>query len=259
MSENETTSETPEAVLTEQRGRVLLITLNRPDAMNAINGALSHGLWAAVERLNSDPGLTAGVLTGAGRGFCAGMDLKAFSRGEDIGPMMTFIQNGAEKPLIGAIEGFALAGGLELALSCDLLVAARGAKLGIPEVNVGLFAAGGGLLRLPSRVGYGKAMEMAITADPITAEEGAEFGLISRLADKGDAVNVAMALAERVAKNAPLAVAASKQLIKATQGATEAEFWAMQGPLQGKVFTSNDAKEGPRAFAEKRPPEWTGS
>jgi enoyl-CoA hydratase len=259
MSETTETETTPEAVLTEQRGRVLLITLNRPDAMNAINGALSHGLWAAVERLNSDPGLTAGVLTGAGRGFCAGMDLKAFSRGEDIGPMMTFIQNGAEKPLIGAIEGFALAGGLELALSCDLLVAARGAKLGIPEVNVGLFAAGGGLLRLPSRVGYGKAMEMAITADPITAEEGAELGLISRLADKGDAVNVAMALAERVAKNAPLAVAASKQLIKATQGATEAEFWAIQGPLQGKVFTSSDAKEGPRAFAEKRPPEWTGS
>jgi enoyl-CoA hydratase len=173
--------------------------------------------------------------------------------------MMQFIQNGAEKPLIGAIEGFALAGGLELALSCDLLVAAKGAKLGIPEVNVGLFAAGGGLLRLPSRVGYGKAMEMAITADPITAEEGFEYGLIARLAEKGDAVNVAMTLAARIAKNAPLAVAASKQLIKATQGITEEEFWKIQGPLQGKVFTSNDAKEGPRAFAEKRAPEWTGS
>lgn len=247
------------AVLTEQRGRVLLITLNRPDAMNAINGALSHGLWDAVQRLNDDPGLTAGVLTGAGRGFSAGMDLKAFSRGEDIGPMMTFIQRGADKPLIGAIEGFALAGGLELALSCDLLVAAAGAKLGIPEVGVGLFAAGGGLLRLPSRVGYGKAMEMAITADPITAEEGAELGLVARVAERGQAVNVAMALAERIARNAPLAVAASKQLIKATLGATEAEFWAIQGPLQGPVFTSNDAKEGPRAFAEKRPPEWTGT
>lgn len=255
----ETPTTPPDAVLTEQRGRVLLITLNRPEAMNAINGALSHGLWAAVERLNADDGLTAGVLTGAGRGFCAGMDLKAFSRGEDIGPMMTFIQNGAEKPLIGAIEGFALAGGLELALSCDLLVAARGAKLGIPEVGVGLFAAGGGLLRLPSRVGYSKAMEMAITADPITAEEGAELGMIARLADKGAAVEVAMELAERIAKNAPLAVAASKQLIKATQGATEAEFWKIQAAMYAKVFTSNDAKEGPRAFAEKRPPEWTGS
>lgn len=252
-------SEANDAVLVERRDRVLLITLNRPDARNAINGDLARGLWSAVEQLNGDSGLTAGVLTGAGRGFSAGMDLKAFARGEDLGPMMTFIQNGAAKPLIGAIEGFALAGGLELALSCDLLVAARGARLGIPEVGVGLFAAAGGLLRLPSRVGYGKAMEMAITGDPITAEDGFEFGLIARLADKGSAVDVAMELATRVAKNAPLAVAASKQLVKATQGVTEAEFWALQGTLQKGVFLSNDAKEGPRAFAEKRPPEWTGS
>jgi len=199
------------------------------------------------------------VLTGNGRGFCSGMDLKAFARGEDIGPMMQFIQHGADKPLIAAIEGFALAGGLELALSCDLLVAAEGAKLGIPEVKVGLFAAGGGLLRLPSRVGYGKAMEMAITGDPISAEDAAQFGLVSRVAARGTAVDVAMELAERVAKNAPLAVAASKQLIRATQGATEQEFWAIQGPLQGLVFTSADAKEGPLAFAEKRAPEWTGT
>jgi enoyl-CoA hydratase len=173
--------------------------------------------------------------------------------------MMRFVQQGAQKPLIGAIEGFALAGGLELALSCDLLVAARGAKLGIPEVNVGLFAAGGGLLRLPSRVGYGKAMEMAITGDPITAEEAHQYGMVARLADPGSAVDVALALAERVARNAPLAVAASKQLVKATIGLTEDEFWPVQSALQGKVFTSNDAKEGPRAFTEKRPPEWTGT
>jgi enoyl-CoA hydratase len=173
--------------------------------------------------------------------------------------MMTFIQNGAAKPLIGAIEGFALAGGLELALACDLLVAARGVKLGIPEVGVGLFAAGGGLLRLPSRVGFGRAMEMAITGDPITAEEAAELGLVARLADRGGALDVALELAERIARNAPLAVAASKQLIKATQGVTEEEFWAIQRPLYTQVFTSNDAKEGPRAFAEKRPPEWSGS
>ena len=251
-------SEEP-AVLTEKRDRVLLITLNRPDAMNAINGALSSGLVAAVEQLDRDPGLTAGVLTGAGRGFCSGMDLKAFARGEDIGPMMTFVREGAQKPLIGAIEGFALAGGLELALSCDLLVAARGVKLGIPEAGVGLFAAAGGLLRLPSRVGYGKAMEMAITADPITAEEGFEYGLIARLAERGEAVDVAMGLAERVARNAPLAVAASRQLIKATQGITEDQFWKLQTPLQQQVFSSNDAKEGPKAFAEKRRPEWSGS
>ncbi|HUF98104.1 MAG TPA: crotonase/enoyl-CoA hydratase family protein [Ilumatobacter sp.] len=247
------------AVLTERRGRVLLITLNRPEAMNAINFALASLLAAAIEELDSDPGLTAGVLTGNGRGFCAGMDLKAFSRGENIGPFFEFIKVGSKKPLIGAVEGFALAGGMELALTCDLLVSAQGAKFGIPEAGVGLFAAAGGLLRLPSRVGYGKAMEMAITADPITAEEAFSYGLVARLADKGGAVDVAMALAERVAKNAPLAVSASKQLVRLSQGVTEDEFWALQEPFQREVFSSNDSKEGPRAFAEKRAPEWTGS
>ena len=247
------------AVLTERRGRVMVITLNRPEAMNAINGALSEGLWSAIQDLNSDSGLTAGVLTGAGKGFCSGMDLKAFSRGEDIGPMLEFVQNGAAKPLIGAIEGFALAGGLELALSCDLLVAARNAKLGIPEVGVGLFAAGAGLFRLPGRVGYGTAMEMAITGDPITAEQAADRGLVSRLAEPGHALGEALTLAERIARNAPLAVAASKQLVRATQGATEEELWKIQRPHMVTVWKSNDAKEGPRAFAEKRPPEWTGT
>jgi len=246
-------------VLTEVRGRVLLITLNRPDAMNAINKALAQGLLAAVEQLDSDDGLTAGVLTGAGRGFCAGMDLKAFAKGESPEGMDQFIQQGAQKPLVAAIEGFALAGGLELALGCDLLVAAEGVKLGIPETGVGLFAAGGGLLRLPRMVGYARAMEMALTADPMTAEEAHGYGLVSRVAPKGQSVDVAMELAERIAKNAPLAVAASKQLIRATVGATEEEFWAVQRPLQGSVFRSDDAKEGPRAFAEKRPPEWTGT
>ena len=256
---SETNEPTQPAVLTERRDRVLVITLNRPEAMNAINGDLSNGLWSAIQDLNDDPGLTAGVLTGNGRGFCAGMDLKAFSRGEDIGPMVKFIRAGSEKPLICAIEGFALAGGLELALSCDLLVAARGAKLGIPEVGVGLLAAGAGLFRLPGRVGYGKAMEMAITADPITAEEAAEHGLVARLSEPGEALDTALALAERIARNAPLAVAASKQLIRATQGSTEDELWALQRPLQKKVFASADAKEGPRAFAEKRRPEWSGT
>ncbi|MDE0833083.1 MAG: crotonase/enoyl-CoA hydratase family protein [Acidimicrobiales bacterium] len=256
---SETSEPTQPAVLTERRDRVLVITLNRPEAMNAINGDLSNGLWSAIQDLNNDPGLTAGVLTGNGRGFCAGMDLKAFSRGEDIGPMVKFIRAGSEKPLICAIEGFALAGGLELALSCDLLVAARGAKLGIPEVGVGLLAAGAGLFRLPGRVGYGKAMEMAITADPITAEEAAEHGLVARLSEPGEALDTALALAERIARNAPLAVAASKQLIRATQGSTEDELWALQRPLQKKVFASADAKEGPRAFAEKRRPEWSGT
>jgi len=212
-----------------------------------------------VQRLNTDDGLTTAVLTGAGRGFSAGMDLKAFARGEDIGLMTTFVRHGAQKPLIAAIEGFALAGGLELALTCDLLVAAKGARLGIPEAGVGLFAAGGGVLRLPSRVGYGKAMEMAITAEPILAEEAAQYGLVARLAEPGSAVDVAVELAERVARNAPLGVAASTALIKATLGHTEEELWALQVPWQTKVFNSDDAKEGPKAFAEKRPPIWTGT
>ena len=251
---------TEPAVLTERRDRVLIITLNRPDQMNAINGALSGGLWAAVQELNADPGLTAGVLTGNGRGFCAGMDLKAFARGEDIGPMIDFIRAGADKPLIGAIEGFAIAGGLELALSCDLLVAAEGARFGIREVKVGLFAAAGGLFRLPSRVGYSKAMEMAITGDNITAEEGLALGLISELTEPGEAVAAAIAIAERVAQNAPLAVAASKKLVKAaSQGYDEESLWAMQAPLQRSVFSSNDAKEGPAAFVEKRQPDWSGT
>lgn len=247
------------AVLTEARGRVLLITLNRPDAMNAINGALSTGLVEAIEELDSNDAYTCGVLTGNGRGFCAGMDLKAFAAGEDIGPMMQFIRNGSEKPLIGAVEGFALAGGLELAMTCDLLVAAEGAKLGIREVKVGLFAAGGGLQRLPARVGFSRAMEMAITGEPILAEEAKEAGMIARVAPKGEAVDVALGLAEAVAENAPLAVKASKQLIWTALDTNEEGFYEVQNGLQKVVFTSNDAKEGPRAFAEKRAPEWTGT
>ena len=248
-----------QAVLTERRGRVLLITLNRPEAMNSINGALSHGLVAAVDELDGDAGLTAGVLTGAGRGFSAGMDLKAFGRGEDVGPMMQFIRTGSQKPLICAVEGFALAGGLELALTCDLIVAAKGAKFGIPETSVGLFAAAGGLIRLPNRVGYGKAMEMAITADPITAEDAFAHGMVVRLTEPGEAVGTAMDLAERVARNAPLAVAASKQLMRRSQGVSESDFWELQKEFFATVFGSNDSKEGPKAFAEKRPPEWTGT
>jgi enoyl-CoA hydratase/carnithine racemase len=186
------------------------------------------------------------------------MDLKAFlAEGMPKG-FNEFLTAGARKPLIAAIEGFALAGGLELALTCDLLVAAKGVKLGIPESGVGLFAAGGALLRLPRRLPYGVAMEMALTADPITAEQAHQYGLVTRLADPGASVDVAMELAERIAQNAPLSVAASKQILRETQGRTEEEFWAFQAPVMRDVFTSEDAKEGPRAFAEKRAPNWSG-
>lgn len=248
-----------EAVLTERRGRVLLITMNRPEAMNAINSDLGLGLVAAVEELDNDPGLTVGVLAGAGRGFCAGMDLKAFLTEGPPKGANEFFTDGARKPLIAAIEGFALAGGLEIALCCDLLVAAAGSKLGIPEVGVGLFAAGGALARLPSRLPLAVATEMALTADPITAEQAQSFGLVSRIAERGKSTEVALELAERIAKNAPLAVAASKQLLRSGGGMTEAEFWEHQKSFVMQVFQSDDAKEGPRAFAEKRAPDWKGA
>jgi len=249
-----------QAVLTERRGRVMIITLNRPDAMNAINGALSQGLLAAVRELDTDADLTAGVLTGNGRAFCAGMDLKAFARGEDIGPLNIFIREGCEKPLIAAIEGFALAGGCEIALTCDLLVASESSKIGIREVKVGLFAAAGGLMRLGARVGLTKAMELAVTGDPMSADEAMTSGLLSEVTADGAALDAAVAWAERIAENAPLAVSASKKLVRAAgMGIDEDSLWEMQTPLMQKVFSSNDAKEGPAAFAEKRAPNWSGT
>ncbi len=248
-------------VLTEVRDRVLLITLNRPDARNAVNRAVADQLAAALERLDQDDAVSVGVLTGEGRGFCAGMDLKAFLtdgmptvRGRGFAGITEYA---CEKPLIAAIEGFALAGGLEIALSCDLLVAASGARLGIPETGVGLFAAGGALLRLPRRVPYGIAMELALTADPITAEQAGDWGLVNRVTEPGQAVEVALDLAARIARNAPLALAASKRALLHTQGQTEAEFWSAQRELM-TVFDTADAREGATAFAEKRPPNWQG-
>ncbi|HKI73507.1 MAG TPA: crotonase/enoyl-CoA hydratase family protein [Pseudomonadales bacterium] len=251
---------TEQAVLVERRDRIMIITLNRPEAMNAINGALSTQLLAAVRELDDDKGLTAGIITGNGRGFCAGMDLKAFARGEDTGPLGTFVREGSKKPLIAAVEGFALAGGCEIALTCDLIVASKGAKIGIREVKVGLFAAAGGVFRLPSRVGVARAMEMALTGEPLSAEQAMEAGMLSGLTEPGGALEGAIKLAERITVNAPLAVAASKALVRAAaQGIDEETLWKMQIPLQQEIFRSNDAKEGPRAFAEKRDPNWTGT
>ena len=196
--------------------------------MNAINTDLAQGLLAAVEELDSNDGLTAGVLTGNGRGFCSGMDLKAFAAGGPPKGFDQFLETGSKKPLIAAIEGFALAGGLEVALTCDLLVAAKDAKIGIREVKVGLFAAGGALLRLPRRLPYSVTMEMALTGQPITSDEAKNYGLVSRVTDNGGTIDAALELAEQIAENAPLAVAASKALIQAQQGITEEEFWELQ-------------------------------
>jgi enoyl-CoA hydratase len=208
-----------EVVLTERRGNVLLITLNRPDARNAIDLSVAEGIAAALEELDGDESLSVGVLTGAGKGFCAGMDLKAFVSGQrpwvgDRG-FAGIVRRASVKPLIAAVEGFAVAGGLEVALACDLIVAARGAKLGVPEVKRSLVAAGGALLRLPRRIPYHLAMELALTGDPILAERAAEVGLVNRLAEPGTAVEVALGLADEIAANAPLALVASKHTLHA--------------------------------------------
>jgi enoyl-CoA hydratase len=257
MSETATAAE---AVLTERRDGVLIITLNRPDARNAVNKALAEGIAAALDELDDTPELQVGVLTGSGKGFSAGMDLKAFVAGESawVGDrgFAGIVQRASRKPLIAAVEGFAVAGGLEIALACDLLVAAKGAKLGVPEVKRSLVAAGGALLRLPRRLPYGIAMELALTGDPISAERGYELGLVNRLAEPGGAVDAAIALAQQITPNAPLALDATKRVLQANWD--EDVFWDKQGELTGPVFTSEDAREGSVAFAEKRDPVWKG-
>ncbi len=260
MSDTDTAQDPP--VLTERRGGVLLVTLNRPDARNAVNLPLAEGVAAALDELDGDDSLGVGVLTGAGKGFCAGMDLKAFVTGErpwvgDRG-FAGIVRRGPVKPLIAAIEGFAVAGGLEVALACDLIVAARGAKLGIPEVKRSLVAAGGALLRLPRRIPYHLAMELALTGDPIIAERAAELGLVNRLAEPGMAVETALGLAADIAANAPLALVASKRILQEQWDWDAVGMWDAQGAISGPVFTSEDAREGATAFAEKRPPVWRG-
>ena len=252
-----------ELVLTEKQGHIQILTLNRPGDMNAFNTALATALGEALEALDNDADSRVGVLTGAGRGFSAGMDLKQFADGgidamPNVGErgFAGIAEKSCAKPLIAAVEGFALAGGLEVALSCDLIVASEGAKLGIPEAGVGLFAGAGALLRLPRQLPYSLAMEMALTADPITAEVAHQHGMVNRVVPKGEALSAAVELAERISKNAPMGVRASKQLIKDVLGVSEEEFWQFQQPALEEVFASEDAFEGAPAFAEKREPNW---
>ena len=253
-------SETPE-VLTEVRDGVLIVTMNRPEAKNAMNKAQAEGISAAMDRLEAEADLRCAVLTGAGGTFCSGMDLKGFLRGErpsiegrGFGGLTEWTPS---KPVIAAIDGFALAGGMELALSCDLIVASAGAKFGIPEVKRGLAAAAGGLIKLPRQIPPRIAMELALTGDFINAARAYELGFVNRVVE-GPALPAALELAARVAENGPLALIASKAVIRQSHEWTEAEMWQKQGAIVMPVFASEDAREGAAAFAEKRKPNWKG-
>jgi enoyl-CoA hydratase len=260
VTENAVTEEP--AVLTERRGRILIITINRPKAKNAVNAAVSNGLAAAMDELDDDASLSVGIVTGAGGSFCAGMDLKAFARGENVvaeGRGLGFTERPPLKPLIAAVEGYALAGGTELALATDLIVAAKDSAFGIPEVKRGLVAGGGGLLRLPQRIPYQIAMELALTGENLSAVRAHELGLVNALAEPGHALEAAIELAERITANGPLAVAATKRIITESRGWSPEEQWKKQAKIMMPVFGSKDAQEGAIAFAEKRAPNWTGS
>lgn len=240
----------------------LLITIDRPQARNSVNAAVAAALTAALYELETDPELRAGVLTGARGTFSAGMDLKAALRGESPAvPGRGFgglTEAARTKPLIAAVEGVALGGGLELALGCDLIVAAEDATFGLPDVTRGLIAAGGGVIRLPKRVPYHLAMEFLLTGEPVSGARAGRLGLVNRVTEPGEAVAVALGLAERLARNAPLALAAVQSLVRATDGVPEADAFAVQREMLGTLTASADAREGVTAFTERRTPRWTG-
>ena len=252
-------------VLRERRGNVEILTINRPEARTAINGAVSTAMSSIMDELLSDTECWVVVITGSGdKAFSAGMDLKAFSSGEGgaiIGASGGFgglTQREFPKPIIAAVNGSALAGGFEIMLACDLVVAAEHATFGIPEAKRGLIAGAGGLIRMPKRLPMAIALEMAMTGEPIDAERAATLGLVNKVVPAAALMNEALALAERIAANAPLAVRYSKKVMKHAAEVPEHEGWKLNTEAVGVVFSSADAMEGPIAFAEKRPPKWQG-
>ncbi|MGK5114237.1 crotonase/enoyl-CoA hydratase family protein [Geodermatophilus sp. CPCC 205506] len=249
-------------VLVERRDGVQVVTINRPQARNALTRAVAEAVAAAVDELDASDELRVGVLTGAGGTFSAGMDLKAFLRGETPAiegrGLCGITQTPPRKPLIGAVEGWALAGGFELLLACDLVVAAEDARFGVPEVKRSLVAAGGGALLLSRRVPVNLAMEMLLTGEPLGAPRAAEVGLVNRLTPAGGALDGALELAATIAANGPLALAATKAVARGGADWTFEEGWARQAEIIGPVFASEDAREGATAFAEKRAPVWRG-
>lgn len=252
---------TDEVLVTHEDG-IAVITINRPDQRNAVNRAVSYGVCAAVDELDARDDLRVGILTGAGGTFCAGMDLKAFLRGEvtrvEGRGILGIAMTPPKKPLIAAVEGYALAGGFEAVLACDLLVAARNAKFGLPEAKRGLAAAAGGLLRLPRLLPPRIAMELALTGEMVDAERLDRYGLVNALVEPGEALAEAKRLARRIIANAPMSVAASKRVMVEQQDWTLEEMFARQAEITGHLLASEDAREGATAFAEKRAPRWVG-
>ncbi|MFN8035446.1 MAG: enoyl-CoA hydratase-related protein [Acidimicrobiia bacterium] len=252
-------------LVSERRGAVLVLRLNRPEARNALNPELIAGLGRALLAAEEDPGVGCVVLTGTGdRAFCAGMDLRSFASDElsteldqpGTEVFLRFVRGEVAVPVVGAANATAVAGGFELLLGCDVVIAAEGAKFGLPEVKRGLFAAGGGIL-IGQRIPLAVALELALTGDPVDAPRAFALGLVNEVVPAGQLLDAAVAMAERIARNGPLAVRVTKRLVRTALADTE-QAWAMQAEWQPKVFGSDDAKEGATAFVERRDPVWTG-
>lgn len=252
----------PDLVLFERKGPVAVLTINRPERRNSFDRDTAYAMEAAIDRFEAEDDLRVGVVTGAGGVFCAGQDLIAAGKGE-IGTTQRrggggVMQEPPSKPLIAAVEGYAVGGGLEIGLSCDLMVASRTAKLGMPEVKHGALAMGGGLFRLPKRIPYALSMELALTGKSWTAERFHELGLVNRVTDPGGALDAALELAEEVAAAGPVAVTASKAIIRQSQAWSDTDSWDRQSGYVTRVLESQDYREGVAAFGEKRAPVWKG-
>ena len=251
-------------VLYSLDGHVATLTLNRPDQRNAVSPELTTAMDAAVRRFEEDPDAWVALLTGAGTNFCAGADLKALNAGRgaelstEVGGFGGFVRYPRTKPVIAAVRGFALAGGTELVLACDLVVAGTDAQFGLPEVTRGIVAAAGGLFRLPRVIPPGRAMELILTAERLGAEEAARWGLVNHLVEPHEVVDTARALADRICRNAPLAVRESLAIARDALRIDDDEAWARSAAAMQRVRASADAREGVQAFVEKRPAHWTG-